>query len=221
MKITKHAQSCFLVETGGARVLVDPGFFVFEKEGFKVQDFKDIDLIIITHEHRDHFDWERIQTIIDQSNPTILGTAAVIDIIKDKYPDLIAVTTPIGKKYTFKNISIEGVPSEHGPLPTGAEPPEVIGVILSDGKTSFYTPGDSVYLAPDIKADIIGVPICGHVVMDIETAKQETVRLKPKIAIPMHYDNLNFPVEPIDFTLAMEGTGIGVALLGYGKSVEV
>ncbi len=73
----------------------------------------------------------------------------------------------------------------------------------------------------DTKADIIAVPICGQVVMNIEQAKAEVIKLQPQIAIPIHYDNSRFPVNVSDFEKAMAGSNITVNILEWGKSISV
>lgn len=220
MKITKHAQSCFLIEANGQRILVDPGSFVFNEEGLKPDDFQNIDIIAITHEHFDHFDIENIGIIIEQNDPKIIGVIPVIQSIIEKYPDADAKPLLDGQEFNFEGIKIKGFHSKHGPLPTGRPAPEVMGMVVDDSKTSFYAPGDSLYLNRQAKADIIAVPICGEVVMDIEEAKKELMEMRPKLAIPIHYDNPRFPVKVEDFVRAMGGSNLEVRVLGWGESVE-
>lgn len=220
MKITKHAQSCFLIETEDTKILIDPGTYVFNEEGLRSDAFKDIDTIIVTHEHYDHFDWENVQKIMEASGCSLFGTAAVCGVASQKFPDKTKIIK-VKIKNHINNVTIEGFPSKHGGLPSGKSTPGVVGVIINDDKTSFYTPGDSIALNPDAQADVIGTPICGQVVMDIATAKQELLPKKPKLAIAMHYDNPAFPTNPNDFIRAMADTSIEAKVLNWGESVEV
>ena len=215
MKITKHAQSCFLIETASSKVLVDPGSYVFNEEGIPAEYFQSVDAIVITHEHSDHFDLESVAKIIQNNSPKVFSTSRVLEAIKAKLGERSEKELP-------QDLKIEQYSSKHGMAPApDFVPPEVIGYVISDGKTSFYTPGDSTYLDPNAKADVIGVPICGQVVMDIATAKSEVLKLKPKIVIPMHYDNSKYPVNVNDFVSAMNGTGIEVRALKWGEEIEI
>ena len=54
MKITKYGQSCVLIETKGKRILIDPGDYEF-KDSFLEKDWTNIDVILITHMHGDHY----------------------------------------------------------------------------------------------------------------------------------------------------------------------
>lgn len=212
MKITKHAQSCFLIETMSARILIDPGEYVFGKEGLKADDFQDIDVVLITHEHYDHLDMENLKIIIKNNHPQIFSTHKVLEMISSEIPGRYEEEIP-------ESIKIEKYASKHGPLPNGNEPPPVTGFVIDDGETRFYTPGDTIFLNEKAKADIIAVPICGKVVMDIKKAKEELLKAKPKLAIPIHYDNPMFPVKIDDFAKEMEGTGILVKILNYGDTI--
>lgn len=220
MKITKHAQSCFLIETLGKRILIDLGTFVFDKEGLSPSDFIDIDIMIFTHDHSDHFDWERAQELIEAERPVVLGTNAVCDIIKEKFSDLDARAIS-DIKHNFGDVQIEGYVSRHGPLPSGKPAPGVSGVVIDDGAIRFYHPGDTITLNPDSNPDVVATPISGTVTTNIEEAKKQLLLLKPKLAIPMHYDGPKYPTDVNEFARAMSDTQIVVKILESGESVEI
>ncbi len=226
MKITKHAQSCFLIESDkGSRILIDPGTYVFGgKETLTPADFPDIDILIITHEHSDHFDIPSVKKIVEnQPGIQIFSTEALKDDISQEIgvvPNDLEDTEKVSGLGSGKDIALTGVPSEHGPLPSGDEPPKVCGVLIEEENgPSFYDPGDSIVL--NSNDDIIAAPICGKVVLNIDQAKEQLTKLKPKVAIPIHYDNPIYPVDVKDFVRAMEGTGIEVKMLNDGESLEV
>ncbi len=55
MKITKFVHSCLLVEAEGKVILVDPGDFSWGSGTFDIVKLNQLDKIVITHEHSDHF----------------------------------------------------------------------------------------------------------------------------------------------------------------------
>jgi L-ascorbate metabolism protein UlaG (beta-lactamase superfamily) len=63
MKVTKYAHSCLLIEEEGAKVLTDLGSWNPE-----VPEITGLDAILITHEHADHFDVEKLNTLLS-ANP--------------------------------------------------------------------------------------------------------------------------------------------------------
>lgn len=50
MKITKFGHCCLLIEENGVRILTDPGTYSTQQS-----EVKNIDFVLITHEHADHF----------------------------------------------------------------------------------------------------------------------------------------------------------------------
>lgn len=225
MKITKHAQSCFSIETEkGSRILIDPGEYVFGgKETLTPDDFQNIDILIITHEHSDHFDIPNVKKIAENGKDIqIYSTEALVDKIAREIglqPEALENVKSIGGLGSGKDITMTGIPSVHGPLPSGNEPPKVCGVLIEeeDGP-SFYDPGDSIVL--NSTADIIATPICGKVVLSIEEAKEQLLEKVPKIAIPIHYDNPAYPVDVKDFIEMMADTDIEAKFLKDGESYE-
>lgn len=219
MIITKHAQSCFLIEINQKKILIDPGNFVFNEEGLKPDDFINIDLMIFTHEHPDHFDWENVEKIIKKDSPIILGTKNVLGVIQTKYLKIECRLLNAGSMNKFNDFTIEGTVSKHGPLPNGNTPPNVCGAVINDGRNKFYTPGDSIFLDEKSKANIVAIPICGQVVMNIEQAKEELLKIKPQLAIPIHYDSPRFPADVNEFVKEMKNTGIEIKVLSWGESI--
>ncbi len=225
MKITKHAQSCFLVETErGSRILIDPGVYVFgQKETLTPDDFQNIDILIITHEHSDHFDPGNVKKIVEREKSLqIFSTEVLTEKITCEIgvkPKALEDMRDVSGLGSGRDITITGIPSVHGPLPNGNEPPQVCGALIKEENgPSFYAPGDTIQLGAD--ADIIAAPICGKVVLNIDEAKQQLLERKPNVAIPIHYDNPVFPVDVQDFITAMADTGIEVKYLKDGESYE-
>ncbi|MDQ3901431.1 MAG: MBL fold metallo-hydrolase, partial [Actinomycetota bacterium] len=63
MQIVHLGQSCVLVETGTARLLLDPGIY---STGF--DELTELDAILVTHQHPDHLDLERLPAVL-AANP--------------------------------------------------------------------------------------------------------------------------------------------------------
>jgi L-ascorbate metabolism protein UlaG (beta-lactamase superfamily) len=221
MKITKHGQSCLVVSVGYKNVLIDPGTYVFKEEGMKLEDFQDVELVLFTHEHFDHFDLENVKKVIELNKPKVIAVKVIRDILVRENLGIQITEAQVGKVYKFEDYKVEAYKSTHGPLPTGAAPPEVIGYKVTDSDNdSIYSPGDTIKLA-DTGATVVTVPICGEVVLNIKEAKSELLRVGAKIAIPIHYDNPRFPVDVNDFAPTMADTDIDVKILKWGESIEI
>jgi L-ascorbate metabolism protein UlaG (beta-lactamase superfamily) len=216
MKITKYPQSCILFEYKNKRILIDPGKFVYEQADMKPEDWKNIDILLLTHEHGDHAMPEAIKIIVENNNPIILTNKPVHDILEKEGIDS-EILEP-GQRKAIGNIRITGIKSKHGPLPSGDTAPDVIGFLIDD---KLYHPGDTVYLKEKPYADVVCVPVCGTVVMDPGQAARFVSEIKPKLAIPIHYSNPTYPTATKGFEDEMSGSGIKIKVLKDKKSIEV
>ena len=73
MKITKYANSCLLLEIDGTKILTDLGSWNPE-----VPEVSDLDAVLITHEHADHFDIEKLKILLSKNPQAKLITHAAV-----------------------------------------------------------------------------------------------------------------------------------------------
>ena len=67
MRITHLGHACLLVEMADTRLLIDPGTFA---DG--LADVRDLDAVIVTHQHPDHLDPERLPGIAAASPEAVV-----------------------------------------------------------------------------------------------------------------------------------------------------
>src|ERR1035438_480659 len=60
MRITHLGHACLLVETSGQRILLDPGAF-----SSRIVDVTGLDVILVTHQHADHVDLQRLPALLE------------------------------------------------------------------------------------------------------------------------------------------------------------
>ena len=216
MKITKYPQSCVLIEANGKNILIDPGKYTYEQIDMKPEDWKNIDILLLTHEHADHMMPEAIKIIAKNNNPVILTNKPVHDIL-EKEGIKSEILNP-GQERIIENIKITGVKSKHGDLPSGNLAPEVIGFLIDD---KIYHPGDTVYLKEKPYADIVFVPICGTVVMDAKEVVRFVKEIKPKLVIPIHYSSPVYPATTDEFEKEIKKTNLNYKILKNKESIEV
>jgi L-ascorbate metabolism protein UlaG (beta-lactamase superfamily) len=155
VRITRLGHAALLVETPGARVLVDPGVFSAD-EAFSLRD---LDAVVVTHQHPDHLDPARSAALVD-ANP---GAVLLADPETAQQqggpwqPHVDGQVTEVG------DLSIAAVGERHAEiLPTLPVVANVGVVLTGPGATGddvrLFHPGDSyATLPPDV--DVLALPL--------------------------------------------------------------
>ena len=79
MRVTKHEQSCLVLEDHDARVVVAPGAFVFQR--LAVDDLAPVDAVLVTHRHADHLDADAVAELA-RRGATVVGNADVAERLR-------------------------------------------------------------------------------------------------------------------------------------------
>jgi L-ascorbate metabolism protein UlaG (beta-lactamase superfamily) len=175
MKITKFEHSGFLIEKDGRGVLIDPVELTK-----KLPEFSDIDALIITHSHGDHFQPEVLERI-RSANPD-----AVVFVTEDNLANIEgAEIVRSGDSRNAGAFSLEFFGKDHAEIVDGEVPCQNIGVMID---STFATPGDS-FDKPPADVEILAVPITAPW-LKIRESMDYIRTVKPKIVAPTH-DGLN------------------------------
>lgn len=184
LKISWLGHDSFKIKNGKT-VIIDP---------FKIRPSSDkADILLISHEHFDHFSPDDIKKVVNQ-NTTIVTIPAVKTELSSLQVKEVKAVKP-GDKLKIGEVSIEVVPAYN--LNKFREPGKVFHP-KEDGKAGFIIgiKGVRVYHAGDtdaipemkgLKADVALLPVSGTYVMTPEEAAQAAKMVESKVAIPMHY----------------------------------
>jgi len=220
MKITRFAQSCILIETNGKRILLDPGYLQY-KESYPDNEWKDIDILLVTHKHGDHCHSEAVKKILQNSKTKFYTTKEVADA----YPEISPNIARVGDVLNFDDVKIEVVKAIHGYIPLlkgGKEVNENVGFIIDDGKNRVYQTSDTICFENDYKCDVLFVPICNHgLVMGPFEASLFAKETGAKLVIPIHYDNPKFPADLKEVEKYFNGQGLNFKFLDLEETIEV
>lgn len=173
MRLTKFDQACFTLELDGQTLLVDPGTYTSD---FIVPD--EVTAIVITHEHPDHFDQEKIAATL-RKNPSakIIADSSVTSQV----PDAGTVEVEAGDTVTEGAFTLTFAGGEHSVIyPTLPSLPN-LGVTVNE---AVYYPGDSL-VPPDQPAPTLLLPVSAPW-LKISESLDYLKEMSPKLAIPTH-----------------------------------
>lgn len=185
MKITHLGHACLLVETGESRVLLDPGTF---SEGF--ENLRDIDAVLITHKHFDHFDTAKVATLLE-ANPganLIVEAATAEEVPESIDKERTQVVAP-GDKFDVKGVDILTVGGTHATIHADVDVIPNIGFYFTD--SGLLHPGDEFY-TPSFDVDLLALPISGPW-QSLGHAVDYLRAVNPTKAFPMHEAVLSRP----------------------------
>ena len=169
------------------RILIDPFFGAGLKEAcdidpiLKPSDLKQVDLILLTHEHFSHADPGAVWELAERTGATVVAPTQTLRHIS--VSDRQKVDVRIGDKFNLKGIEITVTKATH---PQSEYP---VGYIIKD-TVSIYHAGDTYQFNEmmGMSVDYALLPIGGSYTMDPIDAANACRMIKLKYVIPMHYN---------------------------------
>lgn len=173
MRITKYGHCCLLLEVNEKRILIDPGKFSTPPDS-------PIDIILITHEHVDHFHSEAVRELLAK-NPTavVVTNTSVATLLKTLGVDAHILEGEASD--TVASIPLTAFDGAH------QEIVGTFGLVQNTGylvANRFYFAGDA-YTIPAAVVDILSVPVAGPW-CKVSEAIAFVKAVHPRVAIPVH-----------------------------------
>jgi len=174
MRVEWHGQSAFAMTTPETTVLIDPfgDMSGLEDRGIRFEyppiEVEDVDLVLVTHEHRDHNAVE-----VAGGEPVVLRAAAGRH------------DSPAGE--------VLGVASEHDAVAGAERGPNTIFVFELGGvRVAHFGDFGQSELRPEQAAHLDGIdllilPVGGGPTVGAARAAEIVERLAPRWVVPMHY----------------------------------
>jgi L-ascorbate metabolism protein UlaG (beta-lactamase superfamily) len=183
MKLKLLGHASFKLTVGNKIIYIDP----YGGEDSEYQE--KADLILSTHEHRDHSDPDKIALARAEKTKILTSTKNSNNIEGN-----VTAIDP-GQKQEVIGLTIHGVPGynvkrfREGNTPFHPKGIQTAFVIEAKGKRIYFA-GDTDFIEEmkDLKdIDIAMLPMDGKYTMDPEEAMQAVEAIKPKMVIPMHW----------------------------------
>ena len=195
----------------GVRIMTDPGSF----SNLQLIE-RDINVVIITHEHQDHLHVESLKEILKNNpNVIIITNTSVGNILEKNGISFIKVEE--GEKYEIEGVVISGFGDVHSEIYEDFGKVQNTGYMIDN-----LCYGGDAFNYPDFDVDILALPVAGPW-MKIKDAIEYAKHIKPRICFPIHdaiMQDFAFFVWKIPETILKED-GILFKKLEIGKEEDI
>ena len=173
----------FLIEDD-KKVYIDP----YDIPDDLAKGLPDADLILITHDHRDHFSPDDIKKIVKP--PTVVvSIKAVVDELPEKTKAHIVEP---GDTVSVGGLEIVAVPAYNIKKQFHPKTKGHVGFVVKFDKRTIYHAGDTDLIPEmeNLEVDVALLPAGGKFTMDATEAAEAANLIKPRVAIPMHWGSI-------------------------------
>jgi len=175
MRLQKLGHSCLLVESGDARLLIDPGTF---SAGF--DDLEGLTAVLVTHQHPDHLDVDRLPGLLER-NPSVQVVAdpGTAQVLRDDH-GIEASVANSGEVFDL-GVRVEAVGEMHSQIHPDLPQVTNTGYLIDD---RLLHPGDAIDVT-DREVEILALPTMAPW-MRMAEAIDFLRAVSPKVAVPIH-----------------------------------
>jgi L-ascorbate metabolism protein UlaG (beta-lactamase superfamily) len=191
MQITIIGHSTVLIEINGTKILTDPYFGMWGNPAYarlgkpakSRQDLRDVNGVLISHNHWDHIDGQYLRLL---GNTPVFAPKLTNWLLK-----LLGGQNVIGmtawENRPIENVSVTAVPAIHLTA--------TIGYVLQSENRRIYFAGDTFYggfmneIGQKFAIDVALMPVTTYrlpMTMDEKQAIKAVQALKPAVVIPIH-----------------------------------
>ena len=184
MQVTHFGHSCVLLDTGATRLLIDPGSFSKDFEGLT-----GLDAVLVTHQHPDHLDLERLPTLL-RANPDarLIVDSGTAGQLGGSDVDVDHETVEPGATLQVGGARIDVLGGQHAVIHPDI-PRIVNNAYLVDG--THLHPGDALDTVPD-DLEVLFLPTAAPW-QKLSDAVDYLRQVAPRYAVPIHQGILAVP----------------------------
>ena len=178
----------FKIEDGSESIVIDP---------FKLAHDVRADYLLLTHEHFDHCNADDLKKIVN-ADTTVVAIASCSSELAKVSPKEVKTVKP-GDRLRLGGFEVLAIPayntnkfSEPG-KPFHPKGEGKVGYVLTtESGVKIYHTGDSDVIPEmdDLAPDVALIPVSGTYVMTADEAVQAVSKIRPNVAIPMHFGTI-------------------------------
>lgn len=167
--------------SGSMVVYADP----YEME----EEAHDADVILITHDHYDHFSEKDIEKLRKENTILVVPESMYDKAVATGWNVKKIKKVIPGSIYEFAGILLEVVPAYTKNKSTHPKAKKWVGYVVTINDLRYYIAGDTDLTAESmkVKCDVALVPVGGTYTMDYKDAAKLINTIKPQLAIPVHF----------------------------------
>lgn len=173
-------------------IRMDKGKIIYVDPFHIKENYKDADIILITHSHYDHFSEKDIEKV-RKADTKIYVTEDYVENAKSiGFSENKIVGVKPYQTYYEGDIEINTVSAYNVNKQFHPKENNWVGYILKIEGISYYIAGDTDITEENkkIKCDVAIVPVGGTYTMTAKEAAELVNIIKPKVAIPIHYGDI-------------------------------
>ena len=205
--ITVNTQSSIRIE-GSKTIYIDP----YKRS----KAAHDADLILITHAHYDHYDEPSLRNVAGKNSFVVCPDSMFNEVnalgLGAKGSAAMEPGAEIKLDGDLEGITIKAVPAYNLNKNFHPKANGWVGYVIKMDGVTYYAAGDTDALPEleDVKCDIAFVPIGGTYTMTAKEAAGLINKIKPEIAVPIHYGTIVGSAKDVDTFKAAVDSSIKV-----------
>ena len=156
------------------------------------KEIHDADMILVTHNHYDHFSKEDILKINKKETIYVVTKDITNELVDMNISREKIIEVMPNEEYGIDNIKIETIPAYNIGTEFHKKEYNWVGYVIEINKIRYYVAGDTDITEESrrVKCDVAFVPIGGTYTMNYSEAAELINEIKPKIVVPTHYGEI-------------------------------
>lgn len=224
MQLTFYGHSCFLLETGTHRLIIDP-FLTGNPQAPLTAEQVKCDFILITHGHNDHVG--DAVALAKRNNAMVIANYEIATYCAKHGTKTHAMHLGGSHQLSFGKVKLtiahhgSGLQTDEGFLYLG----NPAGLLISAGGKTVYHSGDTgLFMDMQLigqmnQIDVALLPIGDNFTMGVDDAVKAVEFLKPRLAIPMHYNTWDLiAADANTFIKKVQALAVAAKILVPGES---